>query len=84
VSATRAVRSWLDAVEFDTRRDQRRRQMEIKQCGSQPSGKGPSERFTGTVRINPLFDAPDPQRVLGASVTFEPGVRTPWHTHPLG
>jgi quercetin dioxygenase-like cupin family protein len=58
--------------------------MEIKQCGSQPSGKGPSECFTGTVRINPLFDAPDPQRVLGASVTFEPGARTAWHTHPLG
>jgi quercetin dioxygenase-like cupin family protein len=58
--------------------------MEIKQCGSQPSGNGPSERFTGTVRINPLFDAPDPQRVLGASVTFEPGARTAWHTHPLG
>jgi quercetin dioxygenase-like cupin family protein len=58
--------------------------MEIKRCGSQPSGKGPADYFTGTVRIDPLFDAPDPGRVLGASVTFEPGARTAWHTHPLG
>ena len=58
--------------------------MEIKRCGSQPSGKGPADYFTGTVRIDPLFDARDPQRVLVASVTFEPGARTAWHTHPLG
>ena len=58
--------------------------MEIKRCGSRPSGKGPAEYFTGTVRIDPLFDAPDPSRVFGASVTFEPGARTAWHTHPLG
>jgi quercetin dioxygenase-like cupin family protein len=58
--------------------------MEIKQIGSQPSGKGPSEYFTGTVRVDPLFSAPDPARVAGASVTFEPGARTAWHTHPLG
>ncbi len=58
--------------------------MEIKRIGSQPSGKGPSEWFTGTVRIDPLFRAPDPARVQGASVTFEPGARTAWHTHPLG
>src|SRR5207249_8539422 len=45
---------------------------------------GPAEYFTGTVRIDPLFDAPDPARVFGASVTFEPGARTAWHTHPLG
>jgi quercetin dioxygenase-like cupin family protein len=50
--------------------------MEITRCGSQPAGKGPAGYFTGTVRIDPLFDAPDPQRVLGASVTFEPGTRT--------
>src|SRR2546425_6324609 len=50
--------------------------MEIKRSGSQPSGKGPAEYFTGTVRIDPLFQAPDPARVLGASVTFEPGART--------
>jgi quercetin dioxygenase-like cupin family protein len=59
-------------------------EMEIKRSGSQPSGKGPADWFTGTVRIDPLFDAPDPARVAGASVTFEPGARTAWHTHPLG
>jgi quercetin dioxygenase-like cupin family protein len=58
--------------------------MEIKRVGSQPSGKGPSEWFTGTVRVDPLFNAPAPARVAGASVTFEPGARTAWHTHPLG
>ena len=58
--------------------------MEIKRIGSQPSGKGPADWFTGTVRIDPLFDRPDPARVAGASVTFEPGARTAWHTHPLG
>ena len=58
--------------------------MEIKRSGSQPSAKGPSEWFTGTVRIDPLFDAPVPARAAGASVTFEPGARTAWHTHPLG
>jgi len=58
--------------------------MEIKKSGSQPSGKGPEEYFTGVVRVDPLFDAPAPARVLGASVTFEPGARTAWHTHPLG
>jgi len=58
--------------------------MEIKRPGSQPSGKGPQEYFTGTVRIDPLFTAADPARVGGACVTFEPGARTAWHTHPLG
>jgi quercetin dioxygenase-like cupin family protein len=58
--------------------------MEIKRCGSQPSGKGPEEYFTGTVRIDPLFEANDPARARGASVTFEPCARTAWHTHPLG
>jgi quercetin dioxygenase-like cupin family protein len=58
--------------------------MNITRVGSQPSGKGPAEWFTGTVRIDPLFQAPDPARVAGASVTFEPGARTAWHTHPLG
>ena len=58
--------------------------MDIKRSGSQPSGIGPAEWFTGTVRIDPLFQAPDPARVSGASVTFEPGARTAWHTHPLG
>ena len=58
--------------------------MEIKRSGSQPSGKGPAEYFTGTVRIDPLYQAPAPARTLAASVTFEPGARTAWHTHPLG
>src|SRR4030081_3118789 len=58
--------------------------MEIKRVGSQPSVKGPSEWFTGTVRIDPLFRHRDPALVQGASVTFEPGARTAWHTHPLG
>ena len=58
--------------------------MEIKRSGSQPSGKGSSGYFTGTVRLDTLFEAPEPARVRGASVTFEPGARTAWHTHPLG
>jgi quercetin dioxygenase-like cupin family protein len=58
--------------------------MEIKRSGSQPSGKGPAEYFTGAVRIDPLFQAHAPACALGASVTFEPGARTAWHTHPLG
>ncbi len=58
--------------------------MEIQRSGSQPSGKGPAEYFTGTVRVDPLFRPPAPARVVGVSVTFEPGARTAWHTHPLG
>jgi quercetin dioxygenase-like cupin family protein len=58
--------------------------MEIKRVGSQPSNKGPAEYFTGTVRIDPLFEATAPARALGSSVTVEPGARTAWHTHPLG
>ena len=58
--------------------------MDITRSGSQPSGKGQAEYFTGAVRIDPLFQAPDPARVAGSTVTFEPGARTAWHTHPLG
>ena len=58
--------------------------MEIRRSGSQPSRKGQAEYFTGSVRIDPLFEAPDPARGYGSSVTFEPGARTAWHTHPLG
>jgi quercetin dioxygenase-like cupin family protein len=58
--------------------------MEIKRCGSQPSGKGSADYFTGTVRIDPLLQPSAPARVVGACVTFEPGARTAWHTHPLG
>ena len=58
--------------------------MQIKRAGSQPSNKGPADWFTGTVRIDPLIQATPPARVASASVTFEPGARTAWHTHPLG
>jgi quercetin dioxygenase-like cupin family protein len=58
--------------------------MEIKRSGSQPSAKGPADYFTGTVRIDAPFAGEDPARVGGATVTFEPGARTAWHTHPLG
>ena len=58
--------------------------MDIKRNGSRSSGKGPADYFTGQVRVDPLFEAPAPARVRGASVTFEPGARTAWHTHPLG
>jgi quercetin dioxygenase-like cupin family protein len=58
--------------------------MDVTRIGSQPSAKGPAEWFTGTVRIDPLVQAKAPARAAGASVTFEPGARTAWHTHPLG
>jgi quercetin dioxygenase-like cupin family protein len=58
--------------------------VKVTKSGSQPSGKGPAEYFTGSVRIDPLFNPPDPARVATALVTFEPGARTAWHTHPLG
>ena len=58
--------------------------MNITRSGSEPSKAGPADWFTGTVRIDPLFSPPGPARVAGASVTFEPGARTAWHTHPLG
>lgn len=57
---------------------------DITRAGSTPSSKGPADWFTGAVRIDPLFSAPAPARAAGASVTFEPGARTAWHTHPLG
>jgi quercetin dioxygenase-like cupin family protein len=58
--------------------------MHIRRSGSQPSGKGPADWFTGQERVDPLHTAPDPARVAMAHVTFEPGARTAWHTHPLG
>lgn len=58
--------------------------MDIKRAGTRPSGKGPAEWFTGTVRLDPLFAAAAPARAAGNLVTFEPGARTNWHTHPLG
>ena len=58
--------------------------MEIKRIGTQPSNPGSADYFSGTVRIDPLNQPPDPARVVAVSVTFEPGARTAWHTHPLG
>jgi quercetin dioxygenase-like cupin family protein len=58
--------------------------MEIRHNGSLPSAKGPAEWFTGTVRVDALFGAPEPARVSSGTVTFEPGARTAWHSHPLG
>ena len=58
--------------------------MDIKRAGSRPSGKGPASYFTGTVRTDPINEAPEPARVRAVLVTFEPGARTNWHTHPLG
>lgn len=58
--------------------------MDITRAGATPSSRGPAEYFTGTVRIDPLFSPPEPARAAGALVTFEPGARTAWHTHPLG
>ena len=69
---------------IETTTDTKEYNMEIKKNGSQPSSKGPADWFTGTVRIDPLFQAHAPARAAGASVTFEPGARTAWHTHPLG
>src|SRR5882762_12016255 len=63
---------------------QKESDMEIKRVGTQPSTKGPVDWFTGTVRIDPLFQANAPARAAGANVTFEPGARTAWHTHPVG
>jgi quercetin dioxygenase-like cupin family protein len=58
--------------------------MDIKRNGSRPSGKGPEAYFTGTVRVDPMFEIGEPVRVTGGHVTFEPGARSAWHTHPLG
>ena len=58
--------------------------MDIKRSGSRPSNPGPADWFTGTVTVEPLFNAPEPARAAGARVTFQPGARTAWHTHPLG
>ena len=58
--------------------------MDIQRVGSKPSARGAAEYFTGAVRVDPLLEAPEPARIRGASVTFEPGARTAWHTHPLG
>jgi quercetin dioxygenase-like cupin family protein len=72
------------AAQSLTKSTAKRTQMEIKRSGSEPSLKASAEYFTGVARIDPLFQAPDPARIGAGSVTFEPGARTAWHTHPLG
>jgi quercetin dioxygenase-like cupin family protein len=80
-----ASRQSLAQTRMMTDKTERRRiTMEIKRNGSRPSGKGPEAYFTGTVRVDPVFQVGDPARVSGGHVTFEPGARTAWHTHPLG
>ncbi len=71
----------LPAQDFARNKDT---QMDIKQAGSRPSEAGSAEYFTGSVRLDPVVSAPDPARLRAAIVTFEPGSRTAWHTHPLG
>jgi quercetin dioxygenase-like cupin family protein len=83
-AAVLAVRAILHAQAHPALNKKQKLNMEIKRNGSQSSSKGPAEWFTGTVRIDPLFQANAPARASGASVTFEPGARTAWHTHPLG
>jgi quercetin dioxygenase-like cupin family protein len=76
---------WLlgRAVNLNPITDQEK-SMDIKRSGSRPSGKGPSDWFSGAVRIDPLYAPVAPARAAGNAVTFEPGARTAWHTHPLG
>ena len=82
--AATSVATSLRAQPLAQETDIRSQKMDIQRSGSRPSQKGPAEYFTGTVRIDPLFQARDPGRVGGGAVTFEPGARTAWHTHPLG
>jgi quercetin dioxygenase-like cupin family protein len=72
------------AAQMLTQTNARSRMMDIKRSGSEPSAKGPAEYFTGSVRVDTLFRPQEPARTSGAYVTFEPGARTAWHTHPLG
>jgi quercetin dioxygenase-like cupin family protein len=80
VSIERSPEGWLARFWASARRNA----MEIKRNGSQASSKGPAEYFTGSVRIEPLFRSPGPAQFSGAGVTFEPGARSAWHTHPCG
>jgi quercetin dioxygenase-like cupin family protein len=82
VAAIAAAKS--AAAQTLTHTNTRSRVMDIKRSGSEPSAKGPAEYFTGSVRVDALFRAQEPSRTSGAYVTFEPGARTAWHTHPLG
>jgi quercetin dioxygenase-like cupin family protein len=81
--STYSIRS-VPAIFIDAAPGNKDKGMEIKRCGSMPSSKGAAEYFVGAVRVDPLFSPPDPARVTGSIVTFEPGARTAWHTHPLG
>ena len=82
LASSAMLRAWEGAV--PNRGQESIMEIQIKRAGSQPSSTGPADWFTGAVRIDPLFQANDPARAAGASVTFEPGARTAWHTHPLG
>ena len=82
-AAAIGVPAFLNTPE-DSLNQRKNTHMEIKRIGSQPSSKGPAEWFTGTVRVDSPFQASEPARVGGATVTFEPAARTAWHTHPLG
>jgi quercetin dioxygenase-like cupin family protein len=79
-----AGRARAEMPSLKTSNDRRNEAMEIIRNGSQPSRKGPAEYFSGTVRIDPLFAPPEPARASAGQVTFEPGARTAWHTHPIG
>jgi len=78
------VRSCFAPASAENAYQGRSRTMDVKRNGSRPPSKGPEAWFTGTVRVDPLFQVGDPQRLSGGQVTFEPGARTMWHTHPLG
>jgi quercetin dioxygenase-like cupin family protein len=82
LAASRQVFAQTSTIADATER--RKKTMDIKRNGSRPSGKGPEAYFTGTVRVDPVFQVGDPARVSGGLVTFEPGARSAWHTHPLG
>jgi quercetin dioxygenase-like cupin family protein len=84
VTVTATMSSPAPLRDHDTTTTRQEQPVEITRAGSQPSARGPSEWFTGTVRIDPVFPVKDPSRSAGNNVTFEPGARTAWHTHPLG
>lgn len=84
VASLALLASPLDSGSTAVRLAQEAQELRVTRAGSQPSRKGPAETFTGSVRVDPLFQAPAPARASGAYVTFEPGARTAWHIHPLG
>ena len=74
----------ITVLQLQASGSERNATIKIKRVGSEPSNKGPADWFTGSVRLDPLYEADEPARVRGTHVTFEPGARTAWHTHPLG